>query len=183
MLFNVDKCKCLHLEHTYPRANYNIGGVKIKNVKAEKDLGVTIGSTLDSSLQCAKVVSTANKVLSVTRRTYVYKNQSNVTYLYKSLARPHLKYCCLAWRPPLQKDIDNIDKIQRRAARMIPEISSLRYKVRQHKCGILSLETRRLRSDLILVFKIIKDSRNVHADNFFQFPKDLCTRSLNRPAG
>ena len=48
--------------HSYPGVNYSIGGVEIKNVKAEKDLGVTIGCTIDSSLQCAKVVSTANKV-------------------------------------------------------------------------------------------------------------------------
>ena len=64
MLFNADKCKCLHLGHSYHRINYSIGVAEIKNVKAEKYLHVTIGCTLDSSLHCAKAVSTAVSSLS-----------------------------------------------------------------------------------------------------------------------
>ena len=91
MLFNADKCKWLHVGHSYPSVNYSIGVVEIRNVDAEKDLDVTIGCTLDSSLQCAKMVSTANKVLCVIKRTYVHMSQSNIMYLYKSLVRPHFK--------------------------------------------------------------------------------------------
>ena len=115
--------------HSYPSVNYSIGDVEIKSVKAEKYLGVTMGCTIDSSLQCAKVVSTANKVLCVINRTYVYRSQSNIMYLYKSLVGPHLEYCCQAWHPHLQQDIDNTEKVQRRATRMILEISSLCYDV------------------------------------------------------
>ena len=53
MPLNADKCIRLHVGHSYPSVNYSIGGVEIKNVKAEKDLCVTIGCTMDSSLQCA----------------------------------------------------------------------------------------------------------------------------------
>ena len=115
---------------SYPSLNYSIGGVEIKNAKAEKDLGFAMGCVLDSSLQCAKVVSTANKVSSVIKRTYVHKSQSNIMYLYKSLVRPHLEYCCQAWRPHLHKDIDYIKKVQRMEIRMIPEINSLCYEER-----------------------------------------------------
>ena len=78
MPFNADKCKRLHVWHSYPSVNYSIGLVEIKKVKAEKHLGATIGCTIDSSLQCAKVVSTANKALGDIKRTYVYKSQSNI---------------------------------------------------------------------------------------------------------
>ena len=44
MLFNADQCKCFHVGHRYPSVNCSIG-VEIKNVKVEKDLGVTIGCT------------------------------------------------------------------------------------------------------------------------------------------
>ena len=77
MPFNADKCKRFHMGHSCPRVNYMIGGVEIKNVWAEKDLCVTIGCTIDSSLQCAKVVSTAYMALGVIKRTYVYKSQGN----------------------------------------------------------------------------------------------------------
>ena len=84
--------------HSYPSVNYSIGGVEIKNVKADKDIGVTIGCTLDSNHQCAKVIGTANKVVSVIKRTYVHKSQRKIMYLYKSPVRPQLEYCCQAWR-------------------------------------------------------------------------------------
>ena len=133
--------------HSYHGVTYSITGVETKNAVAEKYLGVTIGCTLDYSLQCAKVVSTANKGLSVTKRTYAYKRHSNIIYLYKSLVGPHLEYSRQAWRPHLQKEIYNIKKVQRRATRMIPEITSLSYEERLYKCGIFSLEMRRLRSN------------------------------------
>ena len=53
MLFNADKCIRLHVGHSYHSVNYSIGGVEIKNVMVEKDLCVTMGCTMDSSLQCA----------------------------------------------------------------------------------------------------------------------------------
>ena len=86
MLMNVNAC----LWGSYYRANYSICAVEILDVTAEKDLGVAMCWTTDSSLQCAKVVSAANKVLCVIMRTYVYSSQSNIVYFYKSLVRPHL---------------------------------------------------------------------------------------------
>ena len=93
MQFNADKCKRQHVGHSYASVTYSIVGVEIRNVEAEKHLGLPIGSTIDSSIQCANVVSTANKVLGVIKRTYVHKSQRNIMYLYKSLVRPHLEYC------------------------------------------------------------------------------------------
>ena len=81
---------------------------------------------------------------------------SNIMHLHKSRVRPHLEYYFQAWRPHLQKDIGNINKVQRKATRMIPEISSLSYEERLHRYDVLSHEMARLRSDLILVFKITK---------------------------
>ena len=74
MIFNADKCMRLHVGRSYPSVNYSISGVEKKNVKVEKDLGVTISYALDTILQCAKVVSAANKVLNVNKRIYVYDN-------------------------------------------------------------------------------------------------------------
>ena len=96
-----DRCYSMLSVHTctwvsYHSVNYSIGGVEIKNVEAEKDLGVTMGGALNSRLQCAKVLIAANKVFSVIKRTYVYKSQSNIMYLHKSLVRPHIECCCQA---------------------------------------------------------------------------------------
>ena len=68
----------------------------------------------------------------------------NIVQLYKSLVRPHLEYCVQAWRPFLQKDIDNIEKVQRRATKMINGLSQLSYEQRLSRTNLMTLELRRL---------------------------------------
>ena len=49
-----------------------------------------------------------------------------------------------------------LEKIQRRATKLIPGLKDLRYEERLKKeCGLTTLETRRLRGDQIEVFKIL----------------------------
>ena len=52
-------------------------------------------------------------------RTIVNKNSKTLLKLYQSLVRPKLEYCVQAWGTYLQKDIDLLEKVQRRAARMM----------------------------------------------------------------
>ena len=176
MYFNADKCKCLHLGHNNPAIDYHVGGKHVVNVQSERDLGVTLGNSLNGSLQCAKVVGTANRILSSINRTFSCNSLHNIMKLYKSLVRPHLEYCCQAWRPYLQKDVNNLERVQRRATRIIPEISKLSYTDRLSKCNLLSLEMRRLRADLIEVFKIVKGFEGIDPNYFFKFINDTRTR-------
>ena len=41
--------------------------------------------------------------------------------LYKSLVGPHLEYAVQFWSPHLHRGIDKIERVERRAAKMIPE--------------------------------------------------------------
>jgi len=74
--------------------------------------------------------------------------------LCKSLVRPHLEYC-ISWSPHYKKDKILIERIQIRFTRMILSIKEFPYEVRLKKLGLWSLEDRRIRADLIEVFKII----------------------------
>ena len=106
--------------------------------------------------------------MGIMNRTYSYKSKDNILNLYKSLVRPHFDYCCQAWRPYLQKDVDSIEKVQRRMTRMIPEPSQLNYEERLCRTNLLSLEMCRLRADLIEVFEIVNGMDNVDQYSFFQ---------------
>ena len=64
------------------------------------------------------------------RRNITYKEKSFIVPLYKAIVRPHLEYCIQAWSPCLRKDIDTLEKIQRRATKLIPRLRDLRYEER-----------------------------------------------------
>ena len=76
-------------------------------------------------------------------RTIMYKEIYLIVSLYEAIVRPHLEYCIQAWRPYRKKDINKIERIQRRATKMIPELRDLSYESRLLQCGLTTLETRR----------------------------------------
>ena len=60
----------------------------------------------------------------------MYKEKQLIVPLYKAIVRPHLEYCIQAWRPYRKKDIDKLERTQRRATKMIPELRDLSYESR-----------------------------------------------------
>ena len=80
----------------------------------------------------------------------MYKEKQLIVPLYKAIVRPHLEYCIQAWWPYRKKDIDKLERIQRRATKMIPELRDLG---RLLQCGLTTLETRKLRGDQLEVLK------------------------------
>ena len=72
-----------------------------------------------------------------------------------------------AWRPYLRKDIDLLEKAQKRATRLIINDRGLTYGKRLTRLGLTTLETRRLRGDLIEVFQIFKGFDDVKPTDSF----------------
>ena len=145
MLFNFGKCKCLHIGPGNTSMNYEMGGTILSTTVKEKDLGVTMNANMKVSEQCRIAASKGNQVLGMIRRNITYKDKSLIVPLYKAIVRPHLEYCIQAWSPYLRKDIDMLEKIQRRATKLIPGLRDLRYEERLKECGLTTLETRRLK--------------------------------------
>ena len=108
------------------------------------------------------------------RRHITYKKKG--IPLYKAIVRPYLEYCIQAWRPYRKKDIDTLERIQRRATKIIPEMRDLIYEERLKECGLTTPEIRRLREDQIEVFKILNGYENIYKNMFFSLKKDSRTR-------
>jgi ribonucleases P/MRP protein subunit RPP40 len=168
MVFNTEKCKVVHFGKNNPRAIYSINGVNLCEVDEERDLGIIVQENLKVSSQCLKVVKTANKVLGMIKRSFASRSKEIVLNLYKALVRPHLEFCIQAWRPYLKKDIDIIEGVQRRATKIIDGFAHLSYEERLAELRLTTLETRRLRGDLIEVFKMIRCDDYVDYKHFLQ---------------
>ena len=69
-----------------------------------------------------------------------------------------------------------IDKIQRRATKLIPWLRDLSYEERLKECGITTPEMRRLRGGQIEVFKILNGHENIDPNIFFKIKTGKITR-------
>ena len=90
----------------------------------------------------------------------MYKEKELIIPLYKTIVRPHLEYCIQAWRPYRKKDIDILERVQRRATKIMQKFRNISYEMCLKECGLTTLETRRLREDPIEVFKILNGYEN-----------------------
>ena len=158
----------MHIGFNNTKAKYEMNGKFLEEVTEERDLGVIIRSDLKCSSHCMKAVNTANRVLGMIRRTFSVKDKKIILLLYKALVRPHLEYSVQAWRPHFRGDIDLLEGVQRRATKLITSISNKSYEDRLHILNLTTLETRRLRGDLIEVFKIFKGFDNLDSSMFFE---------------
>jgi hypothetical protein len=148
-------------------AVYNIDGVSLEHVTEEKDLGILVSSDLKVAKQCSCVVKSANRTLGLIKRTFTTRDSVTMLNLYKALVRPKLEYSMSAWRPHLKKDIELLEGVQRRATKLIYGLYNRTYEQRLQELKLTTLETRRLRGDLIEVFKIFKGFTDIDPSKFF----------------
>jgi len=74
------------------------------------------------------------------------------------------------------KDKELLEKVQQRFTRKIPGLKDVPYNERVQILGRWSLEERRIRSDLIEVYKMMNKLSNVNFEIFFEFDTNRSTR-------
>ena len=170
----------MHIGHNNMQGNYNMSNQQLLTTNRQHDVGIIITKDLKWQKQTEKSCKTANRVLGFTGRNFRYKNKELVLPLYKSLIRSYLEHAVEFWSPHLRRDIDKIEKIQRRATKMIPEIRNHIYQQRIQDLDLISLVQRRMRVQLIEVFKYLNESTTASARGFFDY--DPNNRSRNNGA-
>ena len=88
--------------------------------------------------------------------------------LYRTFVCPHLKYCAPIWNPHYCKDIDTLEKVQRRATKLVLSVSTLTYESRLNQLQISYIpynNCRQQRSNLIEAYKIMNNQYLTNADN------------------
>src|SRR5215813_14170024 len=87
----------------------------------------TSGKDLKFSCHCSAVVKKANRMLGFIKSSISSRKKDVFLPLYKSLVRPHLEYAVQFWSPHYRRDIGCIEKVQKRATRMIEAMRGKTY--------------------------------------------------------
>ncbi len=179
MTFHPQKCEVLRIGGGHPQFTYSMfpngSTAKLTSVDVVKDLGVHIDRQLSFDYHCNEAVKKAHKILATIRRTFVHIDSSNMIPLYKSLVRPYLEYAEETWSPKSKKNIRLLESVQRRATKLIPEISHVSYEERLKHLKLPSLVYRRHRGDMINVFKYMNNIWDT-TDNLFMLSRESRTR-------
>lgn len=167
MAFNTKKCKVMHIGRHNPRTPYHMGGEILETTEEERDIGVLTSCNLKPSGQCAKAANTANAVLGQINRAFHFRDRWTFIRLYKLYVRPHLEFAAPAWCPWNQADIEYLEKVQRRAVKMVSGLGSMSYEERLKELGMETLRERREELDMVETFKIMNGISNVQPGIWF----------------
>lgn len=160
---NEQKCKVVSYGRNVDKSyTYSINGNNLENLDSYKDLGVCFDTKLKFGLHINDKVKKANSILGIIKRNFMCLSTDAFICLYKSMVRSHLEYAEPVWSPHYQEYIEMIERVQMRATKLLPGLRNKSYSARLKSLNLPTLKFRRLRGDLIEMYKIV---HNIYDSN------------------
>ena len=121
MRFNAKKCYIISINKRSTHF-YSLNNHILKQVEENPYLGLKLTENLKWSSHITKITKKANSTIGFLRRNLKSCPQDCRKSAYISLVRSVLDYGSIIWDPYLSRDIEKLERVQRQAARLLPEI-------------------------------------------------------------
>ena len=146
-----------------PVYDYTVGPMIVRHSTQEKDIGVEIDDKLTYASHIDAIVKKANRMAGWLRRSFKFLTPTLFRPLYTAIVRMQVEYAFPVWNPYKQHDIDKIESVQMRATKMLPGFKEKSYSERLKLLNLPTLKFRRIRGDMITVYKMLsgKHARNL----------------------
>ena len=124
-------------------------------------------------------INKAYSMIGIIKRNFIHMDEKTFILLYKALVRPHVEYANSVWNPCKKGDTEEIEKVQRRATRLVKGLKKFSYEERLRKLRLPTLKYRRIRGDMIEVFEVVSGKYDSSVSNKFPLMKYLLQEVIN----
>ena len=195
MEFNTSKSCVMKMGRSKyrPHKDYQLGKKTIIEVSEEKDLGVTIQNNLSPEKHINRIFGKTYSMLQSIGLSFNYLDENMMKKILTTLIRPQLEYAAVIWSPHMKKHVKKLERVQRLATRMIPDFKEIPYEERINRLELSTLEERRVRGDMITMFKIVHGVDILDRENLIKLAsnnylrghpkkilKDNCTSDIKK---
>ena len=177
MQISVNKCQVLTLNGGQNDKEYSfyLSGFVIPNVEVVRDLGLLVDSKFSFTPHCLSTVKKLSRLINFIFRTFKSRNSTFLIRLYKCYVLPLLDYCCQLYFPCTLKNIKLLESIQKVFTRRLcgQNLFHATYFDRLKHFSLESLERRRIKYDLILLYRLIYGFCDLNVSDFISFSPNV----------
>lgn len=180
VVLNIDKCVTMRIGSKNENIfDYHINNNILKKVDMFKDLGVSYDDNLKFDTYINEMVNKCFSNLGLIGAHFKGLSKLSFLTLYNAMVRSKLDYASSVWSPWQLGQIELIEKVQKRATKMLNECNGMTYIERLKYLNMTTLKFRRIRGDLIILYNICSQESNKSYPTF-KIIEDSRTRGHNK---
>ena len=174
---NINKCNVLRIGKNDNYGDYSVDSDVLPRVETVTDLGIVVDRNLKFAEYINACVSKAYSRSFLIFKGFACRKPELLVKAFITYVRPLLEYNTCVWSPSDVGSIKKIERVQRRFTKRIPSVSSLSYCDRLKALCLDSLEYRRVRYDLVMMYRIMHDLVDLDRDSLITLSSNVTRNS------